>query len=87
MIIRKDEQWTTIQCKNLVADDGRKCNLCFKVLNGRFALTQQCPYCLGSIDLRSYPEAREEDTIGYRLKKEATCAHCFGQGKGDCPEC
>jgi hypothetical protein len=51
MIIRSDDVWTTIQCKNPVTDDGKLCNLCFKVLNGRFALVQQCPYCLGKIDL------------------------------------
>ncbi len=58
MIVRIDYQWTTIQCKNLVSDDGKICDLCFKVLNNRFALIQQCPYCLGEIDLVDW--AREE---------------------------
>lgn len=52
MIIRSDYQWTTIQCKNLVGDNGKECDLCFKVLTGKFALIQRCPYCLGEIDLR-----------------------------------
>ena len=51
MIIRIDDVWTTIQCKNLKLDDGTLCDLCFKVLNNRFALVQQCPYCLQKIDL------------------------------------
>jgi len=53
VIIRSDETWTTIQCKNLVGDNGEICDLCFKVLNDRFAFTQRCPYCLGEIDLRA----------------------------------
>ena len=51
MIVIKDETCTTIQCKNLVGDNGETCDLCFKVLNNRFALIQQCPYCLAKIDL------------------------------------
>lgn len=51
MIKRVAYQWTTIQCKNVVGEDGQVCNLCFKVLNDRFALIQRCPYCLQQIDL------------------------------------
>ena len=69
MIKRIDHQWTTIQCKNLVSDDGKLCNLCFKVLTGRFALTQQCPYCLGKIDLRSCIE--KEAIAGYQRSTPA----------------
>ena len=95
MIKRKDDQWTTIQCRN--------CMDCYKVLNGKFQIKQQCPYCSRVIDLddkhpapsepikeamaKQFPKVREEDTIGYELAREGSCAHCFGQGKGDCPEC
>ena len=56
MIIRTDDVWTTVQCKNLKEDNGKLCDLCFKVLNNRFALTQQCPYCLQEINLRDCVE-------------------------------
>lgn len=59
MIKRVGDQWTTIQCKNLVSDDGKICNLCFKVLNDRFALTQRCPYCLQEIDHHDWAKAEE----------------------------
>lgn len=48
IIKRVGGQWTTIQCLN--------CKNCYKVLTGKFALTQQCPYCLMKIDL--YDTAR-----------------------------
>lgn len=43
MIKRKDDTWTTIQCRN--------CMNCYKVLNDRFQIKQQCPYCHRKIDL------------------------------------
>jgi hypothetical protein len=67
MIIRSDDVWTTVQCKNAVGPNEESCDLCFKVLNGRFALVQQCPYCLGKIDLhgcihKEGPKAAAEKT-------------------------
>jgi hypothetical protein len=56
MIKRVGETWTTIQCRNLVGDDGEICDKCFKVLKGRFALTLDCPYCLQRINLRDDPK-------------------------------
>lgn len=67
MIVRRDDQWTTVQCKNLVGDNGEICDLCFKVLNDRFALTQQCPYCLGKIDLR--PCLKIDDGVVFKPTK------------------
>lgn len=58
MILRKDDTWTTIQCKQ------PKCGLCFKVLNDRFAMGQTCPYCLQPISLHEQikkQEARKSD--------------------------
>jgi len=86
MIKKIDDQWTTVQCKNLDERNGRVCNLCFKVLNDRFALTQQCPYCLGKIDLRpwvkdipepaaaakQFPRVRKEDTVGFQQDHAAS---------------
>lgn len=43
MIIRKDDQWTTIECQD--------CKLCHKVLNGKQMKTLQCPYCGHTIGL------------------------------------
>ena len=75
MIKRIDHQWTTIQCKNLVSDDGKLCNLCFKVLSDRFALIQQCPYCLGKIDLRSCIEKEAASTVLRKDWAEAPKRH------------
>jgi len=77
MIKRIDSQWTTIQCKNLISDDGKLCDLCFKVLNGRFALTQQCPYCLGKIDLRDWMK-KETIALGHEMVESyaAEAASC-----------
>lgn len=70
MIKRTDDVWTTIQCKNLVGDDGKKCDLCFKVLNDRFALTQQCPYCLGKIDLRPWVKEEPAEIIEHAYRRK-----------------
>jgi len=43
MIIRKDDQWTIIECQD--------CKLCHKVLNGKHMKTLQCPYCGHTIGL------------------------------------
>jgi len=58
MIKREDETWTTIQCNNLKGDNGEKCDLCFKVLNDRFALVVWCPYCLQPIDMHEQVKAQ-----------------------------
>ena len=65
MIIRIDHQWTTIQCKNLgLKGPGSVCNLCFKVLNDKFALIQRCPYCLRTINLTDWAKERETEKGG-----------------------
>ena len=59
MIKRIDGQWTTIQCKNPRGENEEPCDLCFKVLNDRFALRVTCPYCLQQIDLYDWIKDEE----------------------------